>query len=89
MTRILLVGALIVAALALAKQEQVFARAGVVHACSAIAAPVGEDGYWVACKEGWLDGYPDLSFDSCERTGRAPDREFWRCPVELSTSYKP
>jgi hypothetical protein len=89
MTRILLVGALIVAALALGKQEHVFARAGIVHTCSAIPAPIGEDGHWVACEEGWLDGYPDLSIDSCERASRSPAREYWRCPVELSTSFKP
>lgn len=88
MIRILLVAALIAGALAVAKQERVFARSGIVHDCFAVATPVGQDGFWVACKEGWLDGYPDLSIDSCERQGRARDQEFWRCPEALSASYR-
>jgi hypothetical protein len=89
MIRILLVAALIAGALALAKQERVFARSGVVHDCYAIATPAGEDGFWVACQEGWLDGYPNLAIDSCDREGRSEEQEFWRCPVSLSGSYKP
>ena len=89
MLRIILVAALISAALGLAKQERVFARSGIVHDCYAIATPVGEDGFWVACKEGWLDGYPNLAIYSCERQGRSKEQEFWQCPVALSNSYKP
>jgi hypothetical protein len=89
MIRIFLVAALIVAALALAKQERVFARAGVVHSCVAAATPAGEDGAWVVCQQGFLDGYPDLSRDACERANRTADREYWRCPEALASSYQP
>jgi hypothetical protein len=87
MSRIVLVAALIVAALAFAKENHAFERAGIVHECNAISAPIGQDGHWAACKQGWLDGYPDLSIDSCERVGRSASREFWRCPAPLSNSY--
>ncbi len=87
MSRIVLVAALIVAALAAAKQNHVFERVGVVHQCAAVAAPVGEDGHWQACSQGWLDGYPDLAIDSCDRMGRTSNREYWRCPAPLSSSY--
>lgn len=88
MSRIVLVAAMIVAALAFAKQNHYFERAGIVHRCSAVAAPIGQDGSWQSCREGWLDGFPDLSMDSCERMGRTGDREYWRCPAPLSNSYK-
>lgn len=87
MSKIVIVAALIVAALAAGKQNHVFERAGIVHSCSAVAAPLGQDGHWQACQQGWLDGYPDLSIDSCDRMGAAADREYWRCPAPLSNSY--
>lgn len=87
MNKIVIVAALIVAALAAAKQNHVFERVGVVHQCAAIAAPLGQDGHWQACRQGWLDGYPDLAIDSCDRMARAGDREFWRCPAPLSNGY--
>ena len=89
MRMIILTAVLIVAGLAYAKQENYFARAGIVHQCKQIGTPVGEDGSWVACRQGIVDGYPDLALDSCDRKGRGNEREFWRCPTELSTAYQP
>ena len=88
MIRILLVAALIVVGLAVAKQERVFARSGIVHDCFAVSTPPGDEGVWVACREGWLDGYPNLAIDSCERQSRSEAHEFWKCPEELSGSYR-
>jgi hypothetical protein len=90
LSKVVIAAALIVAALAAGKQNHVFERAGVVHECRAIAAPLGEeaDAHWQACKQGWLDGYPDLSLESCDRMGRTPGREFWRCPAPLSGSLR-
>ena len=89
MSRIVLIAVLIVAFLAYAKEERYFERAGFVHNCVTVAAPAGQDGEWKSCEQGLLDGYPDLSLDACDRMGRTPDREFWRCPVPLSNGYKP
>jgi hypothetical protein len=89
MTRIVLVAVLIVATLAFAKQNHYFERSGIVHACTLVAAPAGQDGEWHSCRQGWLDGYPDLSMDSCDRMGRTADREYWRCPAPLATSLRP
>jgi hypothetical protein len=89
MTRVFLVAVLIVACLAYAKQNRYFERSGIVHQCEVVAPPVGQDGEWRSCRQGWLDGYPDLEMDSCNRMGRTKEREFWRCPVPLSTSYRP
>jgi hypothetical protein len=88
-TRIFLIAVLIVVSLAYAKQNRYFERSGIVHQCAVVAAPVGQDGEWRSCKQGLLDGYPDLEMDSCDRMGRTSQREFWRCPVPLATSYRP
>ncbi len=87
MNKIILVAALIVAALAAGKQNHVFERVGVVHQCIVVATPTGEEGSWHACREGWLDGYPDLSIDSCNRMGRSGNREYWSCPAPLANGY--
>ena len=89
MSKIVIVAALIVAALAAGKQNHVFEKAGVVHRCVAVATPVGEDGDWQACSQGWLDGFPDLSIDSCTRIGQNGGRDFWKCPAPLSNRYTP
>ena len=89
MSRIVLIAVLIVAFLAYAKQERYFERAGLVHHCATVAAPIGQDGEWKACEQGLIDGYPDLSLDACERMGRTAGHEFWRCPVPLTNSLKP
>lgn len=89
MIKIFAVAALLVAALVTAKREHAFERSGVVSYCRVVAAPFGQQGEWRGCSQGWLTGYPDLSIDSCERMGRAPKVEFWRCPVPLTASRAP
>ncbi len=89
MSRIILIAALIAAFLAYAKHERYFERAGIVHSCTTIGAPAGQDGEWHSCEQGFLDGYPDLSLDACDRMGRTANRELWRCPVELSNGFEP
>jgi hypothetical protein len=89
MLKIIAVAAMIAAALGTAKQQHAFNRAGIVSTCTAIGAPAGEDGEWRECNQGILTGFPDLSMDSCELAGRTQGREYWRCPVPLSTSRQP
>jgi hypothetical protein len=89
MSRIILIAVLIVAFLAYAKQERYLERSGLVHNCQTVATPTGQDGQWKSCEQGILDGYPDLSLDACDRMGRIPGREFWRCPVPLTNGLAP
>jgi hypothetical protein len=90
LSKILIAAALIVAALAVGKQNHVFERAGVVHKCNTVAAPIGatQEGSWQACSQGLLDGYPNLSMESCEWAGRNAGREIWRCPAEIAGGYQ-
>ena len=89
MTRVLLLALLLVVFLAYAKQERYFERAGIVHRCTAVQTPAGEEGFWQQCEQGLIDGYPDLSLDSCTRMGRTTGHEFWRCPAELQSNFSP
>jgi hypothetical protein len=71
--RIVLVGAVLAAALALVQQQRVLENAGLLGYCSTIATPKGQTGHWHACQPGKLTGTPELSVQSCTRAGA--DRE--------------
>jgi hypothetical protein len=84
LVRIVLIAALIGTGLFVAKEEHVFERAGIVGHCQAVQPPRGSDGAWYACYEGVMTGYPNLVGDSCDRSGRRPKIEYWRCPAGLN-----
>jgi hypothetical protein len=86
MFRIILVAALIVAVLAVAKQNRWFERVGIVGTCSQLTPPRGDEAQWWTCKQGVLTGYPSLRRDSCDPRGTAAGRQVWRCPTPLVTT---
>jgi hypothetical protein len=83
--KIMFVAVLVGAALVLVKQEQLLEKAGLVGYCEVVRPPPGEEGEWHGCHEGLMSGYPNLVKDSCEREGRRPGIEYWRCPVSLQS----
>jgi hypothetical protein len=89
MIKIIAVAAMIAVALVTAKQQRAMERSGILSKCSIVATPVGEEGEWRSCTQGILTGFPSLEMDSCERVGRSPGHEFWRCPVPLTVSRVP
>ena len=87
MIKLVVVAVLIAAALVTVKRENLVERSGVVSSCNEVAAPAGDDGSWVSCREGILTGYPSLGGDSCELRARTKDRQVWRCPAPIATSW--
>ena len=84
MVRIIVVGLLIAAALGVAKQQDLFRKAGVVGSCQIGRAPIGDDSSWYACREGVLTGYPSLRRDNCTSESRTASYQYWRCPTPLA-----
>jgi len=84
--KILLVGVLIATAMAVAKSQMWFERAGVVSSCTQVRSPVGQrdGGQWWSCSKGSVTGYPSLERDSCERRGFSGGRELWMCATPLA-----
>ena len=89
MSRIVFAAAMIATVLALAKQERVLDRTGMLGSCSSLAAPAPAGGRWLACRPGSLTGYPDLSQDSCTRRGLRGDTRYWVCPTALVAARAP
>jgi hypothetical protein len=82
--KIAMVGAAIVALMAVARDQRWPQRAGVVGVCVTTPAPrSAPDGTWYACKQGIMNGFPNLEADSCSSAGIVSHREIWNCSVPL------
>lgn len=89
MSRIVFVAAMIASILALAKNERVLDRTGLLGSCAALAAPAPDGGQWLGCRPGELTGYPDLSNDSCTKGGMRGEVRYWVCPTALIAARSP
>lgn len=83
MARVVIVAGLIASLLALAKEERVLDRTGLLGGCARVEASAPDGGHWLACRPGELTGYPDLSKDSCRRGGMRGEVRYWICPTPL------
>jgi hypothetical protein len=76
--KILVVVVVVVAMLAIASEERVFHKWGVVGSCEVVRSPSGDTSQWRACTEGLLTGYPSL-IDNCTYQTTARGYQYWRC----------
>jgi hypothetical protein len=83
MLRVVVASLLVIAVMVAVKDGRALEKAGLVGSCAAVAAPGGQTGYWHACKEGKLEGRPDLTRKSCLSAGLIGTVEYWRCPTPL------
>lgn len=78
----------IVAMLAIARQENMLEQWGVTGSCTPVRSPSGDPGAWYRCSEGLVTGFPSLIGDQCTYELRAKGFEYWRCPVRLGRFEK-
>ena len=84
--RIVLVGAAIVVLMVVAQDRRWPQKVGAVGVCTAVGAPPSvPTGSWYACKEGLINGFPNLEADQCKSFGLVQSREVWRCDVPLES----
>jgi len=81
MRGVLLAAILIVALMVAIKDGRLLREAGLTGGCRAVATPKGQDGDWLACDPGKLQGAPDLSRQSCKSVSFLGKTEYWRCPA--------
>ena len=68
--KIALVGAAIIALMFVGRDEKWFERSGFVGTCvPAAGAQVEPTDTWYACKQGLLNGFPNLPADTCTVSG--------------------
>ncbi len=84
--RIVLVGATIVVLMVVAQDRRWPQKAGVVGVCTAASAPASAPtGFWYTCKEGIINGFPNLEADRCNNIAIVQHREVWQCDVPLAS----
>jgi hypothetical protein len=87
--KILLVGAVLVGAMAAIRDGRVLRDAGLLSSCSVSSANGHADPTVMSCSKGRLDGFPDLTNKSCKLIVVRTHREFWRCDAPVVSSQAP
>jgi hypothetical protein len=87
--KILIVGALLVGTMAVIRNGRVLKDAGLLSSCNAVAVDGRSDPTVLSCSKGRLDGWPDMTGQSCNLIAVHPKREYWRCAAPVVSSQTP
>ena len=85
LSRIVLVGCLILAAMVAVKDGRILRTTGLTGSCSVVQTYT-DSSELVACSSGKLEGRPDLSHRGCRAVGYVGQRQAWRCPAGFDIS---
>jgi hypothetical protein len=87
--KILVVGVLLIGAMAAIRNGSVLRDAGLLSACNAVNVDGRAGQNTLSCTKGRLDGWPDLTNKSCSLIAVDRTREFWRCEAPVVSSQTP
>ena len=87
--KIIVVGALVIGTMAVIKDGRVLKDAGLLSRCNAVAVKGKADPTVLSCSKGRLDGWPDMTRQSCNLIAVHPKREYWRCEAPVVSSHTP
>ncbi len=87
--KILVVGALLVGAMAAIRDGRVLKDAGLLSTCNPVTVSGKQDSTLLSCSKGRLDGFPDMTNKSCSLVAVHPGREYWRCEAPIVSSQTP
>jgi hypothetical protein len=87
--KILVVGAVLIGAMAVIRDGRVLKDAGLLSKCSAVTVNGTSEPTMMSCSKGRLDGFPDLTNQSCSLFSVHPGRQYWRCAAPVVSSQTP
>jgi hypothetical protein len=87
--KILIVGALAIGLMAAIRDGRVLRDAGLLHSCNQVSVGGKVDATLMACSQGRLDGYPDLTSKGCRMISARRRYEYWRCEEPIVSSQSP
>ncbi len=87
--KIIVIGALFIGVMAAVKDGRIMRDAGLLSRCSAVTVNGQADPTLLSCSKGRLDGWPDMTNNSCNLIAVHPDREYWRCQAPVVSSRTP
>jgi hypothetical protein len=87
--KIIFVGALLVGVMAVISDHRVLKDAGLLSNCSTVTVDGKQDPTVLSCSKGRLDGWPDMTSQSCNLIAVHPNRQYWRCAAPVVSSQTP
>jgi hypothetical protein len=84
--KILVVGVLLIGAMAAIRDGRVLRDAGLLSSCNPVNVKNENE---LSCSKGRLDGFPDMSDKSCNLIGVTRNREYWSCEAPVVSSQTP
>jgi hypothetical protein len=87
--KIFIVGALLVGAMAVIRDGRVLKDAGLLSKCNTVTIDGKSDPTVLSCSKGRLDGWPNMTAQSCNLIAVHPGREYWRCQAPVVSSQTP
>jgi hypothetical protein len=87
--KILVVGAVLIGAMAAVRDGRVLRDAGLLSRCNAVPVSGKADPNVLSCSKGRLDGFPDMTNKSCALIAVHPKLEYWRCQAPVVSSQAP
>lgn len=87
--KILVVGAVLIGAMAVIRDGRVLKDAGLLSSCSAVTVNGHVDPTLLSCSKGRLDGFPNMTTKACKLMSTRPQRQFWRCDAPVVSSQTP
>ena len=87
--KILVVGAVLIGAMAAIKDGRILRDAGLLRSCTAVVVNGQADPTFLSCSKGKLDGWPDMTNNACHLVSVHPTREYWRCQAPVVSSQTP
>ena len=89
LVKILIVGALAIGLMAAIRDGRVLRDAGLLSTCSAVTVNGKSDPTLFSCSKGRLDGWPNMTNQSCNLISVRPKHEYWRCAAPVVSSHTP
>jgi hypothetical protein len=89
LVKILIVGVVLIGAMAAVKDGRVLRDAGLLSSCTAVAVNRDSEPTLLRCSKGRLDGWPDMTDKSCNLVAVHPKHEYWRCAAPVVSSQTP
>jgi hypothetical protein len=89
LVKILIVGVVLIGLMAAIKDGRVLRDAGLLSTCTPVAVDGKSDPTLLSCSKGRLDGWPDMTNQSCTLISVHPKHEYWRCAAPVVSSHTP
>ena len=89
LVKIIIVGALAIGLMAAIKDGRVLRDAGLLSACTPVTVDGKSDPTMLSCSKGRLDGWPNMTSQSCTLISVRPKHEYWRCAAPVVSSQTP